>query len=35
MSGFVAIGIGLLSQRFNLLQLFFSQLVDFLVECQM
>ena len=31
--GFVAIGIGQLPQRFDLLQLFFSELVDFLVKC--
>ena len=32
--GFVAVGVGELPQRFNLLQLFFAKFVDFLVEGQ-
>ena len=32
--GFVAIGVGELPQRFDLLQFFFAKFVDFLVECQ-
>ena len=32
--GFVAVGVGELPQRFDLLQLFFAKFVDFLVECQ-